>query len=169
MNPIDQIKEYGIPVRSYCAAIWYLNERPDLIKCEYERLICELTGIQRTYVDHREARYSFLYLIQETLRKWESTDKFDMGEMLIYAEKCAQTLFVEQAYHWAEPDEEVKTDSSGKPKRKKGAKQIDALRIYNENVEDGKQAIVDMLMSELDMSKAGATTYYYNMKKKVEE
>lgn len=169
MNPIDQIRELGVPVRSYCAAAWHFIDRPDLTKDEYENHIYTLTGVRRQYKDFRDARYSFLYLIQETIRKWESTDKFDMGEMLIYAEKCAQTLFVEQAYHWAEPDEEVKTDSSGKPKRKKGAKQIDALRIYNENVEDGKQAIVDMFMSELDMSKAGATTYYYNMKKKVEE
>jgi hypothetical protein len=168
MNPIAQIREFGIPVRSYGAAIWYLNDRPDLEKDEYENLIHTLTGVRRQYKDHRDARYSFLYLVQETIRKWESTDKFDMEEMLIYAEKCAQKLFTEQAYHWAEPDEEVKTDSKGNPKRKKGAKQVEALRIYNENVADGKSKIIELFMSELDMSKAGATTYFYNMKKKAE-
>jgi len=168
MDPIKQLREWKIPTSSYCAAIRYLNDRPDLIKCEYERLVETLTGVRRQYEDLREARYAFLYLVQETIRKSDNTDKFDMAEMLEYAEKCAHKLFLEQSWHWAVCEEEVKTDSSGKPKRKKGAKQVEALRIYNENVDEGKAKIVELFMSELDMSKAGATTYFYNMKKKAE-
>jgi hypothetical protein len=167
MNPIHQIKEFGIPTDSYHSAIRHLNDRDPFIKCEYERLIHVLTGVQRTYTDQRDARYCFLYLIQETIRKSDNTDRFDMPTLLIYAEERAYKFIKENPWHWAVVEEEVKLDSSGKPKRKKGAKQVEALRIYNENIFAGKKAIIELFMSELDMSKAGATTYFYNTRKQV--
>ena len=169
MSPIKQIAEYGIPVNSYIAAIQYLNDRSDLEQSQYEGMIKDVTGVEQKFNDHRDAKYTFLYLVQETIRKSTSTDIFDMDALLEYAFTRAQKFIKENPWHWAEPEEEQKVDASGKPKRKKGAKQEEAARIYNENKADGKKAIIDLFMSELDMSKAGATTYFYNMKKKFGE
>jgi hypothetical protein len=75
----------------------------------------------------------------------------------------------ENSWIFAEPEDVPKMDSAGNPKRKKGAKQEEAARIYSENKSDGKAKIIELFMSELDMSKAGATTYFYNMRKKLGE
>jgi len=168
MNPIKQIAEYGIPTNTYGSAIIHLNDREDLSRTQYEKRIKELTGVVQEYTDDRDAKYCFLYLIQETIRKSYNTDKFNMPELLEYSTTRARNFVRDNPWHWAVAEEEVQIDSFGKPKRKKGAKQIEALRIYKENVDEGKPAIIDMFMSELDMSKSGATTYFYNMKKKVE-
>jgi len=167
MHPIKQIAEYGIPVNSYLAAIQYLNRRSDLEQSQYENMIETLTGFGNDFPDHRIAKYTFLYLIQETIRESNNTDKFDMGKLLTLSFNRAEKFIKENPWHWAQPDEVVKVDDAGKPKRKKGAKQEMALELYKEYIEEGKPKVIDMFMSELDMSKAGATTYFYNTKKKV--
>lgn len=64
-------------------------------------------------------------------------------------------------------DIEVKrTVLNGKTvKPKKGLKQLAAKAIFDANVGKSNQEIIKLFMSQLDMSKAGATTYLYNMKK----
>lgn len=167
MNPINQIAEYDIPVNSYIAAIQYLNRRDDLEQSQYENMIKNIAGVERNFANHRDAKYTFLYLIQETIRKSFTTDQFNMEDLFNNSFNQAMTFINENPWHWAEPDETQKVDESGKPKRKKGAKQEEAVRIYKENIDAGKAKIIELFMSELDMSKAGATTYFYNTKKKV--
>ena len=48
---------------------------------------------------------------------------------------------------------------------KAGTKKVEALKIYRDNVAAGKAVVIDMFMANLGMSKAGATTYFYNCKK----
>lgn len=62
---------------------------------------------------------------------------------------------------------EVKSDGS----IKKGGKEILAIALYEKHVKNAaapatNQEFIAILMSELGMTKAGATTYNYNMKKK---
>ena len=170
MHPFfKQIADYGIPTDSIGSVVVYLNGRDDLSRAEYERRIIELSGVQKEYIDDRDAKYCFLYLVQETFRKLDSTDILDMAERLDYAIVKARTYIENNQWVWAvADDDDERVDSDGKPKRKKGAKQVEALRIYKENVDCGKPVIIERFMNELDMSKSGATTYFYNMKKKVE-
>lgn len=56
---------------------------------------------------------------------------------------------------------EVKADGSFK----KGSKQILAQALYEKHKALDNQAIIQIFMKELDMSKPGATTYLYNAKK----
>lgn len=56
---------------------------------------------------------------------------------------------------------EVKTDGTFK----KGSKQILAQALYEKHKALDNQAIIQIFMKELDMSKPGATTYLYNAKK----
>lgn len=54
---------------------------------------------------------------------------------------------------------------TGKAKPKKGDKQRRAVDLYETNKTKPNSEIVAVFMKELDMSKAGATTYVYNCKK----
>ena len=47
------------------------------------------------------------------------------------------------------------------------SKKDEAIKIYRDNVDAGKAVIIDMFMANLGMSKAGATTYFYNCKKAI--
>lgn len=54
---------------------------------------------------------------------------------------------------------------TGKEKAKKGDKQKRAVELYEKHKGKPNAEIVAVFMKELDMSKAGATTYVYNCKK----
>jgi len=89
------------------------------------------------------------------------------------------------SYMWAELDETINSDAGHKQvatgietkvavksdgKIKKGGKQILAAEMYKKFVIDAEiplinQEFIALLMKELDMTKAGATTYSYNCKK----
>jgi hypothetical protein len=45
------------------------------------------------------------------------------------------------------------------------SKKVLALNIYATKIVDGKEAVIASFMQDLAMSKAGATTYFYNCKK----
>ncbi len=169
MDPIAAIKELGIPTNSMGNAIVHMNENGWLEQSQYESLIKTISGISVTFDNQLDARCTCLYLIQESIRKSENTDVFDMQEMLELATELANKFIRENPWHWATADEPKSYDSNGNVRKKKGAKQINALRIYNENIGADKQTIIKLFMSELDMSKSGATTYFYNVKKRMEQ
>ena len=53
-----------------------------------------------------------------------------------------------------------------KVKKEKGPSKIDRARELYEAAEDkSRKAIIDLFVKELEMSKAAASTYYYNCKK----
>lgn len=166
MHPaIQKIADRGIPTSSYVAAIRHLNDSGDLARDQYVSIMSDLVGQKVSVGDDRITKYTFLYLIQETIRKSFNTDVMNMAELLELAHRRAVTFIKENAFVFAEPEDTITVDSDGKPKQKKGAKQEGAATIYQENISKGKATVIGLFMSELDMSKAGATTYFYNMKK----
>lgn len=170
MNPLDILKdEYALPVNSYVAAIQTLNHRePTPLPTEvYEKRIESLTGKKGIQISDKYARTIFLYLVQETIRVSYNSDVFDMNTLFSLSVNRA-VKFVDQhpyLYEKKEKDEQPKLNAHGKPKRKKGAKKEEACRIYRENKDKSKKEIMELFMKQLDMSKAGASTYYYNCKK----
>jgi hypothetical protein len=165
---IKTISTYGIPTNSATRAIQYLGEKEDYTSEQYFSMIVEITGHGINIADPRLTKYTFLYLIQDIIKTSFNTDNIDMTSLILSSSDKAEKFIAENPWVFAVPDEVVKVDDAGKPKRKKGAKQEEALRIYKENISEGKPKIIELFMSELDMSKAGATTYFYNTKKKVE-
>lgn len=47
----------------------------------------------------------------------------------------------------------------------KVSKKVRSFELYESLIAEGKKAVIDAYMSELGMSAAGATTYFYNAKK----
>jgi hypothetical protein len=51
------------------------------------------------------------------------------------------------------------------PMPREGSKKLRAERLYQEHSSKGREMVIAMFMQELDMTKAGASTYYANCKK----
>lgn len=103
-------------------------------------------------------------------------DRYDPEQALKKcAEKIAQTriespwVFCSESYSTVESTTEQREGVSVEVKSdgtfKKGSKQILAQALYEKHKALDNQAIIQIFMKDLDMSKSGATTYLYNAKK----
>ena len=83
--------------------------------------------------------------------------KLAKGRAIMEAERAAKP---------AKPAKVVKTKVAAKRPRADGpTKQERALEIYRANIKLSKDNVISIIREQLDMSPAGATTYYYNAKK----
>ena len=156
----------------------------------FKGFIKELTGEDIVFADPRkECRVTTMQLIQATILASLGTDKICTFEqvnlpdpadipplnpkvLLDESVKWAAKYIKENPWVFALPeDDEPKLDARGNPKPKKGAKQVLAFEVYSRLIREGatRKDIIQAFQDEVDMSKAGATTYFYNMKKKYEE
>lgn len=106
---------------------------------------------------------------------------------IVYAKQRAHKFITNPAHSWmfAKPqsvevvgeqrqvsaDVDVKVAVTSEGKIKKGGKEVLAIALYEKHVLNAatpvdNQGFIAILMKELGMTKAGATTYNYNMKKK---
>jgi hypothetical protein len=65
-----------------------------------------------------------------------------------------------------ETNTEAKAKVASKTVTKRSqSKKVLALSIYSTKIAEGKEAVIQSFIQDLAMSKAGATTYFYNCKK----
>lgn len=178
-SPLEVIASYDIPTDSLVRATTragelYLNQR------QFEQAIAEIVGsdIRPAYGNLKESRMYFRYTVQETVRAFLGGEIPDMGNVWEDAQQRAQAFI--GANPWSTKDfvsetngvdefgsPRLKVDARGNPKMKKGAKKELALSLYirmNDGTND-RAAIIQALMDDVSMTKAGATTYFHNMKK----
>ena len=87
----------------------------------------------------------------------ERAAKLAKGRAIMEAERAAKPV---------KPAKVVKTKVAAKRPRAGGpTKQDRALEIYRANIKLSKDNVISIIREQLDMSPAGATTYYYNAKK----
>lgn len=165
---IKILKSHNIPIDSYIAAIQYLNARePDGVSSKrYEKRIRELMGNEGIQVSDQYIRHVYLYLVQEIVRTSLITDQIDLKALFSLSVKQAIEFVDSHPYLFTERKTPVKLDSIGQPKKKKGWKKDEAERLFKENKGMSKKEVMAMFIKELDMTKLGAQTYYYNCKKK---
>lgn len=177
-TPLEIIGDYGVSTTSYLRAIQEFNgildEDPILLrKEEYEEKIAEIVGGDHPprYRNEKEARIYFLYVVQETIRAFQ-TDVPEMSDVWEDAQARAKKMIEEQPWsikeYFTEDSGEPKLDAAGNPKRRKGAKKEEAEALYVK-MNDGKNdrpSIIAALVDEVGLSKAGATTYFHNLKSK---
>lgn len=63
------------------------------------------------------------------------------------------------------PVKEKRAKAEAKPQR--NTKKARAVEIYKKHIADGKAAVTDLYKSELQMSDAGANSYFYAIKKQL--
>lgn len=168
ITPIHVLERKGISTSSRCGAIQDIKEK--FIDVNWKNELEQLLGDCVTTFnakDDEELKYTYLYVVQNLIAGMQRSEKMDFAQLLQISHKAAKHTI----YRLTEGDMSfVRAKSEdvekGPEKRSKGEQAIDLFTTLKPK---GKKAIIEAFMKELDMSKQGATTYYYTTKKKVEE
>ena len=163
-NPIQAVQDAK-------ALNWHTPE-------QFREGIVELVGdaVDQTQIDDRSARYLYYYLVQNFVKQ-RDTGIFDTKAVIekslsdtaniikrIYGGDLSYVLLLEEYKTDTNPDGTLKQVTRGR----RGDKKNRALALYKKNKDAlSRKEIIALFMEELDMSKAGATTYYYNLIKEV--
>lgn len=179
MNNIEQLEAWGLPTTSDVAAIqaarnhdpasgliW--TEEPS--KEEMESRVAILLGHKEPpkFDNTKTARIAYGYAIQETINTKGNPDWVTIMDKMekFIADSPWSVKDYEVFSH--DSDAPPKLDAMGVPKKKKGAKKALAIEVYNrEKLTDpdrSRKDWIELLMEEVGLSKAGASTYYASLK-----
>lgn len=181
MNNIIETLEYGygFPVQSHIAAVQKYNEaaRAGHYAGNYGNMLRNILDIDCQELENEDhARIQVGYVIQLAVTAHNAGEKLDPNSLYVEATKRARDFAVECSWAFAKKKADVKLDSGGKPKAKKGSKAVRTYEVYcdlvskNATRKDIIAAFQDkeVMAPAAPHTKSGATTYYYNMKKKFE-
>lgn len=163
---------YQYPVTSAIGAIQAYNDeaRAGKFAGMYDQVLQSLLGDGRDVLENDDhARIQIGYVIQLAVEANMAGVELDDNTLYSEATKRAHEFIVEMPWVFA-TKEALTLDAAGNVKPKKGAKQIQAHEVYVRLIEsDGTRAdIIQAFQDEVGLTKAGATTYFYNTKKKYE-
>jgi galactitol-specific phosphotransferase system IIB component len=119
------------------------------------------------------ARMTAAFLVDNAIKLGDNYDPTAMlqkaAEKIAYYRETNPWFFYKREFSTVETTTEtrhnVAVEVKADGKLKKGGKQIIAQALFENNKTMSTQDLVKLFMKELDMSKAGATTYVYNCKK----
>lgn len=147
-------------------------------------VIEQLTGIKKVYENALDAKLIAMGVVEKTVKA--EGEIADPEEMLMKIENHVKSMRENPTMSWMFAVEEkrareqnlqnviegvdVKVAIKDNGKIKKGGKQVLLEALYRKHVLEAatpatNQEFIAILMKELNMSKAGATTYAYNAKK----
>jgi hypothetical protein len=170
LSAIHVIERIGISTDSALRAFFKAKDM-QLSPTKALEFIQEITGNDEVRLSGEQATYTFYYVIQNAVRAKMNQSVVE-GDDLLYpaidqANKLLERLTTgDLQFVRATLDEVPKVDSVGNPKKKKGAKQELAASLYVKYQDKPRKEIIQLFIDEIGMSKAGATTYFYNMKKR---
>lgn len=164
---------HGVPIGSAVQAAQYLGgagRGSALGKADYIRMLKDVTGKELSYENEDMYRMVYGYFVTEAINELNHTDVLDASKLLETAEVKAERLITNDPWMFAKPEAEPKLDDDGKPKPKKGAKKDLAKKVYVEQIEGKvtkRKDAIEILVKEVGLTPAGASTYYANLKKGV--
>lgn len=151
-------------------------------------VIKDILGLETKYEDDGRALHIAQKVAEEVFKANHKVD--NENELLTQCEKFVDAFRADPKNAWmfakptrnVEPTEtkqvvkgiDTKVEVKANGKIKKGGKQVLAAELYKKHVLEAKKAatnqeFIAILVKELGMSKAGATTYAYNCKKQLGE
>jgi hypothetical protein len=167
----------------------------DWPKTRFDDLIRDMFDVEPDTTFQKESEVLFRYMVIESVKMHVAKIEFDSNTLLLAAKQqvlkfieqfpwvspthssqLAKSNFDEDGNYIGEkgvidvsaPADIMlgRTQINGKIiKPKKGMKQVAAKAIYDANIEKSNQEIIKLFMTQLDMTKSGATTYLYSCKK----
>jgi len=173
MNPlIETIKSQNVPVGSVCTAAQHLGLSGIglLNDSDYIDRIEAISGSKVAFDDSNMYRITYSYLVTEIIKLSDNSDVLDVKNILLMAKAKALTLITDNPWMFAVVEGEQKLDSAGNIKPKKGAKKDMAKKVYNDLIKDkvtARKDAIAILVKEVGLTPAGASTYYANLKKGV--
>ena len=186
LNVLTVLQRMDLPVLSSSAipAVRALVELSPTPLATAAKLVDDLIGIQCTFDDPRRARLTVCAIVDNAIKSGgEVVDPISFYET---AAVRVETYLNDPKNSWMfvevdlDKDETMSIPPDGlttqvvrkaNGKIKKGGKQLLADALYHQHVLEStvpitNQDFIKILMKELDMSKPGATTYVYDLKKK---
>ncbi len=184
-NVMDMIEVYDLPTTSSIGAIQAYNERARDGRYDYGAVLRSLVGNDcQELEDHEHARVQVGYVIQLAIEANNAGKQLSQTELYVQATAKARDFIEDMSWTFAKKEVEEKLDADGRPKPKKGSKGERSYEVYceifskvastlSEPDAETRKEIIEAFQSEEIMgmtphSKSGATTYFYNMKKKYE-
>lgn len=193
LNVKHTLDRMGFNSTCYTQAVQQVRERLETDGIHLAgTLVFEILGIHATFESEDQALLVVQAVVEDAI-KHDGVAGNDPEEALAIAKKRVHEFMTKPANKWmfAKPegysathivetkqiggvDTEVAVTAEGK--FKKGEKEKHAITLYKTFTESNplaadpqkaNQAFIAILQKELGMSKAGATTYNYNMKKKL--
>ena len=159
MSILDRIESYKIPIHSYVAAITHIKEVGDLTGEEHRIRIAHFASGGHD-LDDRTAKYTYLYCVQEAVR---SPDTYATSKQLYdVAVDKARTFIDNNPWVFAE-----KEDETPKKRRSGPSKKEKTCVLWSAHKDDGwtRKQWIAKLVDEVDLTPAGASTYYAKLKK----
>jgi len=172
MNAIERLQSQKIPTNSFIQAIHTLSENGVQMPEVYRSNYAELSGHDMPACLDDHARFHYLYLVQETVRQNMQTGNVNMAEVIDLAEERAKSYIAKNPWIFAKPEvgspnyREPKMDAAGNPKQKKGAKREKAISLWNKHKDENltRKQWIELLVAEVGMTPAGASTYHADLK-----
>lgn len=178
LSAIQTLEQMDFDVTSTARAVQqvrqYVESAADPLSAA-KRIIWNLFSINSAFVDCQQALHVVQYVVKDCI----TIDAFAPQDVIDSAFEKAKQLSIAQP--WIRPsnsqstaqptvavvqDLDVHVVVKDNGKIKKGGKQVLAIALYEKHCKCEKpltnQEFVAVLMKELGMSKAGATTYAYN-------
>jgi hypothetical protein len=165
-------KTYKLPVRSAVQTMqrvgeWSLNTK------QWHDISKELRGDTSNNVSgldgEHEQEYATKYFIQNIIKQYtgQGETKFDVEALYLHSVEEAKKYIASAPWVFAKAEGEEKLNSDGSPASKKGDKKLLAKQVYeaNKDKEMSRKQWIELLVKEVDLTPAGASTYYANLKK----
>jgi len=165
-TPIQHLESYKIPTTSQPKAIRHISEL-ELTGTVFRNRIAELTGTTVDLSD-KQAEFTYKYMVQNIISRTANDKVLDMSDIYVASSKQASN-FIGQNQHVLIEKESTykpKVNSDGTKKPKKGSKKILAIQVYNDNKDKNlsRKEFIALLVKDVDLTPAGASTYYSNLK-----
>ena len=185
VNPIDLISSWGIPVTNAVSAISAVNNhdvdtgRPSTKALDEEAMLERIRMLTNNeqidkFDSPKHTKIIYGYVIQESVKRFSSDDplpsKSQLDEMFSAATEKASALIAKSPWtvkeYVSESSRPTGVDAAGNPKQKSGAKKEQAIALYeaNKHLDLTRAEWVTKLMDDVGLTKAGASTYYSNLK-----
>lgn len=158
---LQHIEEWNIPTHSFTAAVRVSNAMGELTAEEYGERVARLTNKSLRDSDH--PRFTYLYMIQEAVR---SHGKLNGEELFDIAAEKSGKFVKENGWMEVAKAATKKVDASGNPKKPKGDKKAAAVKLWNERKDENlsRKEWITLLVEEVGLTEAGASTYHANLK-----
>lgn len=170
---VTSLEAQGVPTDSVIRGAQHVNDL-QLSADQAKKLIIDMTGEHVGAGNHiMRLPLVYGYLVQNVLKAHVAQQSAQMLDLLVKAKTQADALLEEQTWMFL-ADEDARADiENADPevvkagKAKKGARKVLGLRVYSEKI-DGKdltrKEAIAILVEEVGLTPAGASTYYANFK-----
>lgn len=165
-------KTHKLNVRSAVQAIQRVSEW-SLSPKQWHDISKELRGNTSSNAsaldgDH-EQEYATKYFIQNIIKQYTlyAETKFDIDLLYVKSVEEAKKYIANSPWVFAKAEVDEKFNSDGSPASKKGDKKLLAKEVYeaNKGKEMSRKEWIALLVKEVGLTPAGASTYYANLKK----